>query len=168
MNAKPTSAKTPDDAVLLQSRLALRVCAHLHEAAGQVPPDISERLRFARQVALERAAALSAKTAALPHAAGVGVASLGLRGALAGGSQGSGEDAGGVWASWLTAGLTAMVLALGLAWIEFRHSSHEIEATAEVDAALLADDLPPEAYTDRAFLEFLREPLPSPETHSDG
>ena len=33
-------------------------------------------------------------------------------------------------------------------------------AAAEVDAALLADDLPPEAYTDPGFGEFLKAPPP--------
>jgi hypothetical protein len=36
--------------------------------------------------------------------------------------------------------------------------TQRIEAAAEVDAALLADDLPPTAYTDPAFAEFIKQP----------
>ena len=39
------------------------------------------------------------------------------------------------------------------------HSENEIVITAEIDAALLADDLPPEAYRDSAFVEYLRNPV---------
>jgi hypothetical protein len=36
----------------------------------------------------------------------------------------------------------------------------QISATAEIDAALLGDELPPAAYTDPGFSEFLVTPLP--------
>jgi hypothetical protein len=36
----------------------------------------------------------------------------------------------------------------------------QIQAAAEVDAVLLADDLPPEAYADPGFGEFLKLPQP--------
>jgi hypothetical protein len=167
MNTKLTPS-SPDAASLLQSRFAHRLCSHLHEASEQLPADISERLRFSRQVALQRAASKSAMAVAVGGTHGYGVVGRSLLASAAGGSSGGGDESRGRRASWLTVGLALLALALGLGWIEFRHSSHEIEATAELDAALLADDLPPEAYTDRAFLEFLREPLPTPEAHTDG
>ena len=34
----------------------------------------------------------------------------------------------------------------------------QISVAAEVDAALLADDLPPKAYSDAGFVEFLKTP----------
>jgi hypothetical protein len=36
----------------------------------------------------------------------------------------------------------------------------QIEAAAEVDAAILTDDLPPEAYRDQGFVEFLKTARP--------
>jgi hypothetical protein len=34
----------------------------------------------------------------------------------------------------------------------------QVDAAAEIDAALLADDLPPAAYSDPGFLAFLKNP----------
>jgi len=36
----------------------------------------------------------------------------------------------------------------------------QVHAAAEVDALILADDLPPDAYVDPGFAQFLREPSP--------
>ena len=49
----------------------------------------------------------------------------------------------------------ALLLA-GLLLIDRHYTQAQIEAAAEVDAALLADDLPPEAYRDPGFAEFLK------------
>jgi hypothetical protein len=40
------------------------------------------------------------------------------------------------------------------------HQSQQIHAAAEVDAVLLADELPPAAYTDPGFAEYLKRTLP--------
>ena len=40
------------------------------------------------------------------------------------------------------------------------HEQAEIRAAAEIDAALLADDLPPEAYGDPGFGAYLKQPEP--------
>ena len=52
--------------------------------------------------------------------------------------------------------IIALVLVLGLAGIAHVHDKAQIAAVAEVDAALLADDLPPAAYTDPGFAEYLK------------
>jgi len=44
----------------------------------------------------------------------------------------------------------------GLIAIQDWHGSNEISAAAEIDASLLADDLPPSAYSDPGFVEFLK------------
>jgi len=49
-----------------------------------------------------------------------------------------------------------LILALGLLMIQRHLQDRQITAAAEVDAALLSDDLPPQAYTDPGFAEFLR------------
>ena len=52
--------------------------------------------------------------------------------------------------------LPLLMLAIGLLLIQ-EHAQHEqIMAAAEIDSALLADDLPPDAYRDPGFLEYLR------------
>ena len=56
--------------------------------------------------------------------------------------------------------LPLMLLVLGLVLIQHLHDQAEIHAAAEVDAALLADDLPPEAYGDPGFVVFLKQPEP--------
>jgi hypothetical protein len=56
--------------------------------------------------------------------------------------------------------LPLLVLALGLYLIQQEHGRSQVSAAADVDAILLADDLPPDAYSDAGFLEFLKLPPP--------
>jgi len=56
--------------------------------------------------------------------------------------------------------LPLMLLVLGLVMIQHLHEQAEIRAAAEIDAALLADDLPPEAYGDPGFVAYLNQPEP--------
>jgi len=139
----PTLAQRVDlDA--LQTRFALRVTSRLSEQSQKLPQDLSERLRVAREQAVVRARELR-----LAKPAGV----LGLQvsqGSITLGSSPSG------WLR-LASVLPLMVLVLGLVMIQHLHDRAEINAAAEVDAALLADDLPPEAYGDAGFVAFLRQ-----------
>jgi hypothetical protein len=52
------------------------------------------------------------------------------------------------------------VLLAGLVLIERHYTRSQIDVAAEIDAAILADDLPPEAYRDRGFVEFLKTARP--------
>jgi hypothetical protein len=63
---------------------------------------------------------------------------------------------------WLRLGslVPLAVLLAGLVLIERHYTRSQIEAAAEIDAAILADDLPPEAYRDRGFVEFLKTARP--------
>jgi hypothetical protein len=134
-----------------QARLAVRIAASLTEfQALSIKPDIEARLRFAREKALD--AARQARVAAAPAIVGTagGVAVIG------GGPSGSGTP----W--WLRLGslVPLAVLLAGLVLIERHYTRSQIEAAAEIDAAILADDLPPEAYRDRGFVEFLKTARP--------
>lgn len=143
---KHSNAIVPDAArEALEARLALRIAARLSEGADAIGPDISERLRFAREQALERARA--ARVVAAPVAAPA-VSAVGRHVAAFGGG----------W--WVRAAslLPLAVLAAGLFLIEHLHTEAQIATAAEIDAALLADDLPPGAYTDAGFAEFLKTP----------
>jgi len=131
----------------LQARFALRLTSRLSENADRVPHDIAERLRVAREQAVQRARQL--RLAAPATAASMQV------------SQGS-ITLGQPTSWWLRlASVSPLVLlVLGLVFIQHLHDQADIHAAAEVDAALLADDLPPEAYGDPGFVAFLKQPEP--------
>ena len=128
----------------LEARFGVRVASLLGERAQATAPDISERLRFAREQALARAQAArrQVKTAGAPVVVGRGAAAT-LANPLG-------------W--WFKLGSAAplALLVLGLAGIAHVHDKAQIAAIAEVDAALLSDDLPPTAYTDPGFAEYLK------------
>lgn len=142
---QPTFAKHSADA--MQARFALLVTAALSEHQSQpAPADIDARLRFAHDQAL--AAARRARTVAIAAPAVIGVSG---GAAVLGGAPDATP-----W--WLRLGslLPLAVLLAGLALIDSHYTRSQIEAAAEVDAAILADDLPPEAYRDQGFVEFLK------------
>lgn len=123
--------------------MGLRLAARLSEGAELMDADIAERLRFAREKALERARAVRAAES---------------RPAVAVGASGAAVLGGGGW--WIKLGsvLPLLALAAGLFLIQYMHSEAQIETAAEIDAELLADDLPPAAYNDAGFVEFLKSP----------
>lgn len=56
--------------------------------------------------------------------------------------------------------LAVLALLLGM-WISFYwHSVQYVSALEEVDSALLSDDLPPEAFLDNDFFEWLKDNSP--------
>ncbi len=129
----------------LQSRFALRVAAHLTERSQELGADVSERLRFARENALEQARARRAAS---------GSQTLG---ATAAGAALLGRAGPGWWMK-LVYVLPALALIAGLLLIQQSQTNEQISVAAEIDAALLADDLPPKAYGDAGFAEFLKTP----------
>jgi hypothetical protein len=64
------------------------------------------------------------------------------------------------WWQRLASFLPLVVLVCGFVLITQQAELEQVHAAAEVDAMLLADDLPPDAYTDPGFAQFLREPAP--------
>lgn len=145
----PTSAYRPD-AQDLEARFARRIVARLNERSGLLGHDITERLRVGREQALSRARqARQARTIASPTLQVLGA----TRGTLTLGRSPSG------WLR-LASLLPLLVLIAGLLAIQHLHEQAEIQAAADVDAALLSDDLPPEAYSDPGFAVFLKQPQP--------
>jgi hypothetical protein len=128
-----------------QARFALRVASRLSEQSAALPHDLSERLRVAREQALARARQLRAAQPAMASASEVSQGSIAL-----------GQPPSG-WLR-LASALPLMLLVLGLVLIQHLHNQADIHAAAEVDTALLADDLPPEAYRDPGFVLFLKQP----------
>lgn len=142
MNSTVSSKES--DAGRIEARFGLRVGALLEEQAQRTPHDISERLRVAREQAIARAR--SARVATAP-------AEVSL---TAGPTAVLGRQSGGGWLR-LASLVPLILLVAGLILIDEWHDRAQIEATADVDVALLADDLPPDAYSDDGFVEFLKE-----------
>ncbi len=130
----------------LESRFGMLVSARLSEGTQQLPHDVTERLRHARQVALEHRQSTSSVQV---NAASVGLSSAAT---LLFGGRANGKS----WWTSLTALVPLAALLLGLGLIGRFHLQDQIAAAAEVDAALLSDDLPPAAYSDPGFVEFLK------------
>lgn len=128
----------------LEARVAYRLAGRLSERTDSLEDDITERLRFAREKALERAQA--ARAASSAPVVAVGPSGAGVLG-----------GSGGWWVR-LGSVLPLIALAAGLLLIQHLHSEAQISAAAEIDAELLADDLPPAAYSDAGFVEFLKTP----------
>jgi Protein of unknown function (DUF3619) len=132
---------------LLQARFASRMAALLGEHSAALPHDITERLRVAREQALVRArlARRHAESAASVVAMPGGLAVLG------------GPSA---WWQRLANLLPLLVLVAGLMLIEQWTAREQVLAVADIDTVLLSDDLPPDAYADPGFAEFLKSPPP--------
>jgi hypothetical protein len=153
MNESLPSTLSQRNAEALQSRVAQRLAAALTEyQAKSADPNIDARLAFARDRAMETARRTRSATAIAPSLAGAAGGT-----AILGGLPGSDSTP---W--WLRLGslVPLAVLLAGLVLIDSQYTRSQIEAAAEVDAAILADDLPPEAYRDQGFVEFLRSARP--------
>lgn len=138
---------TPLRAEALEARFGLRLAARLSEGADRLPHDVTERLRHARDTALTRR--LAAAPALIDTATLGGASSATL-------SLGGGSSRGRSWWASLTAIVPLVALVGGLCLIGHFHAREQIAAAAEIDAALLSDDLPPAAYSDPGFVEFLK------------
>ena len=125
-----------------QDRFGRQVAARLSAGSADLPYDISERLRAARVQALAKRKA-QARTAATVVANG-GTAALTF-----------GDEGLNLW-SRLASALPLIALVVGLVAINVIQNESRAREVAEVDAALLTDDLPPSAYADSGFMQFLK------------
>lgn len=141
------------------ARFGQRVAASLNERSADLPHDVTERLRFAREQALARAAeARAARTVAAT--ASPSVVQMGAVLATSGGSGlpggAGGQSNNGLWAK-LISMLPLLALLAGLLLMHQGQLHEQIVAAAEVDTALLSDNLPPAAFSDPGFAEYLRD-----------
>lgn len=158
MNSPKFSA-LPADLDARVARFGLRVAAGLTERSAALPHDVSERLRFAREQALARAA--QARAAQAATAPSPSVVQMGSVLAVAGGPRGAGPAGGtggrgGLWAKLISA-LPLLALLAGLLLMQQSQIHEQVVAAAEVDTALLSDHLPPSAFSDPGFAEYLRD-----------
>ena len=127
----------PLHAQRLADQFGRRVAMRLDAATGDMPYEIGERLRAARV----RALAVRKQPEVAPVVLGRGgAATLGL----------------GPWFFRIASVLPLIVLAAGLVLIHTFQTDRRASELAEVDAALLTDDLPPAAYADPGFVQFLK------------
>ncbi len=132
---------------MMQAQFAQKITAHLTRHSSELPPDISERLKFGREQAVVHARAARVKQVRSPVYAKFGSTLSWF--------DSDGNDSAGWWTKLISV-LPLVALLLGLVAIQDWHNNSEIAAVAEADSLLLMDDLPPSAYSDVGFLEFLR------------
>ena len=136
-----------DKQLSTQDRYGRRLVARLDLSAQHLPHDISERLRVARLQAMDKYRPSQALAAA-PLAMAGGVA------------LGGGDDENRLWPR-LVSLIPLLALVAGLIALQVLGSDSFTEELAEIDAALLTDDLPPDAYADPGFAQFLKSRLDS-------
>ena len=129
---------------ILQDRFALKTVSYLSKSASELPHDISERLRVAR------AQAVAKRKIAKIQTAGSAV-NLGGSAAMTWGSSD-----GLSWWGRVGSFMLLIALVVGMLAINSVQSDNRAQEIAEVDAALLTDDLPPAAFSDPGFLQFLK------------
>ena len=137
---------------LAQDRFGMAVTARLSDACDALPNDISERLRVARSQALSKRKLVAAPKSAARTASVV----LGNGpGATLGYGNGDGDEDFSLW-NRIVSALPLVALLVGLVSINMIQNDRRANEIAEIDSALLLDDLPPAAYTDPGFVQFLK------------
>jgi sarcosine oxidase gamma subunit len=124
--------------------LGRAIALRLAKPQLDVSHEVAERLKSARMLALEKRRQVIVQTAQVTSQQG-GTAAL----TLAGGDR---------WSLWHLAGSVLPLLALvaGLITIDYAQDYYRAREIADVDVELLTDDLPPAAFTDPGFVQFLR------------
>ena len=122
-------------------RFGRQVAARLAAGAQALPYDLSERLRAARVQALaKRKRVAGLRTAAVVSASGTLTA-----------------DEPMSLFNRIASILPLIALVAGLFLIHTIQNERRANEVAEIDAALLTDDLPPSAYADSGFIQFLKQ-----------
>lgn len=121
-----------------------KVAARLSGSTAELPYEVTERLRAARTRALaQRKVAPQRQPARSWLLNGGGTAALG-------------GDEGLSWWGRIASALPVLALAAGLVFIHTLQNEMRATEVAEVDAAILTDDLPPAAYADPGFVQFVK------------
>jgi hypothetical protein len=124
-----------------QDRFGALVAARLSAGTAELSHDVGERLRAARVQAVARRKSAAVRTAAGVNGVGAGTLTLG--------------DGPSLW-NRIASVIPLVALLAGLVLINTLQNERRAHEVAEVDAALLTDDLPPSAYADPGFIQFLK------------
>jgi hypothetical protein len=143
-----TSQNTTHDR-LVEAQIAQRIAAVLTFSNETLAHDMSERLRAARV----RAVIARKKPLALVRTS-VRAGSTALNGQHTL-SLGSGDGDKPV-RQWLLGLAPIIILGIAMMMVSDNLQTSRSREIAEVDAAILIDDLPPEAYADPGFLQFVK------------
>ncbi|WP_431096646.1 DUF3619 family protein [Polaromonas aquatica] len=135
---------------ILQDRFGLKTASYLSAGAADLPYDVSERLRAARFQAVSKRNVAKTQTAG-------GVVNVGGSAALT-----QGPDDGLGWWGRIGSVIPLIVLVVGLLAINSIQNDNRAQELAEVDVALLTDELPPEAFADPGFVQFLKAARQAP------
>jgi len=127
-----------------EDQVGQNIAARLSTATDHLPHDISERLKAARMQALaKRKIAPKLQTAAATVVQD-GVVTLQM-----------GSDDRSLW-NRIGSLLPLLALVAGMITIAVIAEDKRVNELAEIDTELLTDELPPDAYTDPGFAQFLR------------
>jgi hypothetical protein len=138
---------TQKRAAVLQDRFALKTASYLSAGTAELPHDISERLRAARVQAVAQRKIAKTQTAA-------DVVNTGSSAALNWDAKESLS-----WWGRIGSVLPLIALVAGLFAIDSFQNDNRAQELAEVDSALLTDELPPAAFADPGFVQFLKIPV---------
>ena len=133
------NTKVSTSSFAVEDQFGQRVAARLSAGSQELPHDIGERLRVAR------AQAVAARK--LPPQ---------LRTAPVAVQSGHTVTLGGSWWTRIGSAVPLIALVAGLITISVMQDDDRASELAEVDSALLTGDLPPAAYTDPGFAQFLK------------
>lgn len=125
-------------------RMGVQLGQLLSQASGELPHHLSERLRVARQQAVSLR-----KPEPVPR---YQLLAQGNRISL----TGPASEGLGLWGT-LGSALPVLVMLAALATVQWFDRQQIVSELAEIDTALLVDDLPPAAYSDPGFIQFLRQ-----------
>lgn len=144
MNTASHSASPEQAAELFARRLTARLSAD----TDALPYDISERLRAAREQALAQ------RKKVVPVREWHHATAVQRQGHTA--TLGSGDNEGRTWWRALISAVPLVALLVGLVVVDSFQDESGATEVAEIDAALLTDDLPPAAYADPGFVQYLQ------------
>ncbi|VTU29634.1 DUF3619 family protein [Variovorax sp. PBL-E5] len=125
--------------VVTEDQFGHRLAARLSAGNLELSHEVGERLRVARAQAVARRKV---------------VRQLGMTPVAVSGGRAATLGAG--WWTRIGSVIPLVALAAGLVAISVMQDDSRTNELAEIDSALLTDDLPPAAYTDPGFAQFLK------------
>mgnify|MGYP001163295338 CR=1 FL=1 len=127
-----------------EQQFAQEIRRSLDESTARLPFRVSHRLELARNAAIARQRTTEVQRVHAPV------------GALAGTSASGGSSEHTVWWRLGVTLVPVLVVVIGLMVISVWNDTETADEIAEIDTAVLTDEVPLSAYTDRGFGVFLK------------
>ena len=136
-------------------RIAHQITVRLTEGEALLPYEVTERLRASRERAVsERRREISVLRTQTSTAASAHGHTM---------TMGTPENEGSGWWRTLVSAIPVFALIAGLVVYNSQSDQSLLSEVTEVDTALLTDDLPPAAYADPGFVQYLKTSAASSE-----